>query len=74
MPKLIRHITFAYLIFSISYTYAQLEVCTTCEYKTVTEAIENAKPHSTILIEKGIYKEHNILIDKPINIIGKNTH
>ena len=72
MPKLIRHIIFTYLIFSVSYTYAQLEVCTSCELKTLSEAIAKAKPHSTIVLKKGIYREHDILIDKPLKIIGEN--
>ena len=31
------------------------------------------KPHGTIIIQKGIYKEHDIIIDKPLHIIGKDN-
>lgn len=53
--------------------YAQnIEVCNTCAITTLKEAISAAKDFDTILVKKGTYKEHNILIDKPLTIIGKN--
>jgi len=48
------------------------EVCTNCEYKKIKEAINGAAPHDTIYIKKGTYKEFQIIIDKPLTIIGKD--
>jgi len=65
---------FLYLYFLITTGYAQsIEVCSDCKVKTLTEAISLAKPHSTITIQKGIYLENDILIDKPLHIIGKDN-
>ena len=49
-----------------------LEVCSTCEYKSIKEAIAQAKDFDTIVVKKGTYKEMNIVIDKPLTIIGEN--
>lgn len=31
-----------------------------------------AKDHDTVLVKKGTYKEHNIIIDKPISLLGQD--
>ncbi len=65
-----------FLIFLLiaSYSFGQsIEVCGNCEIKSLKDAISLSKPHGTILLNKGIYKEHDILIDKPLKIIGKNS-
>ena len=49
-----------------------LEVCSSCEYKTIKEAIAKAQDFDTILIKKGIYKEYDIKIHKPLTLIGEN--
>ncbi len=49
-----------------------MEVCDNCEYKSIKEAISKAKPHDIILIKKGVYKEYNIIIDKPLTLLGEN--
>jgi len=60
--------------FLITQSYAQsIEVCSTCDVKTVLDAIALSKPHGTITIQKGIYIEHDIIIDKPLRIIGKDN-
>lgn len=48
-----------------------VEVCGTCENSTINEAIKAAKDYDTILIKKGTYKEYNIIVDKPLTIIGE---
>ena len=48
-----------------------LEVCTSCEFKSIKTAIENAAAGDTILIKKGIYREVNLHITKPLTIIGE---
>jgi len=65
---------FLFTAFIISKGYCQsIEVCNTCEVKTLTQAISIAKPHDEIIIQKGIYKEHDILIDKPLRIVGNEN-
>ncbi len=49
-----------------------IEVCNTCDISTIIEAIKVSKDYDTILIKKGTYKEHNIIVDKPLTIIGEN--
>ncbi|NCO64522.1 MAG: nitrous oxide reductase family maturation protein NosD [Flavobacteriales bacterium] len=49
-----------------------IDVCNTCTVSTVTAAIAQAKEYDTITIKKGTYKEHDIIIDKPLTIIGEN--
>ncbi len=46
----------------------EIRVCSSCDVKTVKQAIEIAKSGDTILIEKGIYKEFDL------NIINKSLH
>jgi nitrous oxidase accessory protein len=60
--------------FLITTGYGQsIEVCSGCKVKTLADAISMAKPHSTITIQKGTYTEHDVLIDKPLRIIGKEN-
>ena len=48
----------------------EFEVCGDCEIKSIKQAIENAHSHDTILVNGGIYTEGNIVIDKPLTLIG----
>lgn len=48
-------------------------VCNTCEIKTIKEGLNTAKDFDTILVKKGTYKEHNIIIKKPITLLGENN-
>ncbi len=41
-------------------------------FQTIKEAVEYAQPYDTVIIAEGTYAEHNILIDKPLTIIGQN--
>ncbi len=49
-----------------------IKVCSSCNISTIKEAITNSKAYDTILIQKDTYKEYNIIIDKPLTIIGVN--
>lgn len=52
--------------------YSQtIEVCKSCKTTSLKEAITISKAHDTIIVKKGTYKEHDIVIDKPLTIIGK---
>ncbi|MCG2462743.1 nitrous oxide reductase family maturation protein NosD [Flavobacteriaceae bacterium F89] len=48
-----------------------IPVCSTCEIKTIKEAILQASDLDTLLIKKGIYREFNIHINKPLTILGE---
>ncbi|MEW4923898.1 nitrous oxide reductase family maturation protein NosD [Algibacter sp. 2305UL17-15] len=66
-------IIFLSVILMANTTIAQtIEVCNTCTISTLKAAIYQAKDFDTIIVKKGIYKEHKILVDKPLTIIGKN--
>ncbi len=61
-------IFFLYLFPSMA---GEIRVCSSCEVKTVKQAIEIAQSGDTIIIEKGIYKEFDInIIDKTLHIKG----
>jgi len=49
-----------------------IEVCNTCKNTSIREVIAIAKDYDTLLIKKGTYKEYNIIVDKPLTIIGEN--
>ncbi|RZW54250.1 MAG: nitrous oxide reductase family maturation protein NosD [Flavobacteriaceae bacterium] len=68
-----RAFIFLISLFLIStFTFADtIEVCKTCNLSSINEAIALAKDHDTILIKKGTYKEYDILIDKPLSILGE---
>ncbi|MGB7784510.1 MAG: nitrous oxide reductase family maturation protein NosD [Salinimicrobium sp.] len=49
----------------------ELEVCSSCEFRSLSEAVSAVEPHGTIRVKKGIFKEHNIAITKPLTILGE---
>lgn len=52
----------------------QIEVCPSCEITSIKEAIAIAERHDIILIKEGVYNETDIVVNKPLTIIGeKNT-
>jgi len=62
-----------FLFVSAFNLYAEsIEVCNTCKHTSIKETIAIAKDYDTLLIKKGTYKEYNIIIDKPLTIIGEN--
>ncbi|MGB5273719.1 MAG: nitrous oxide reductase family maturation protein NosD [Flavobacteriaceae bacterium] len=48
------------------------EVCPSCPIKSIKEAVAAASAYDTILIKKGTYKEFNILLDKPLTLLGED--
>lgn len=47
-----------------------INVCSDCSITSVQQAIQQARPYDTILVHHGIYPEFNIVIDKPLYILG----
>jgi len=62
-----------FILLCIRCSFAQLEVCNTCDIKTLGEAISKANPHDTVVLLNGSYDEHDIIVDKPLKIIGKQN-
>lgn len=61
------------LILSQQLLQAQtIRVCATCKQRTLTAGIKAASSYDTVLVEKGVYKEYNIRVDKPLTIMGIN--
>lgn len=48
----------------------EIEVCKTCKYTTIVDAIGVSDSGDVVLIQKGIYKEGNIVVDKSITLKG----
>jgi len=71
-PFLQHTIFFVLAITSYSSLSQVVEVCETCEISSIKEAISKAKDFDTIVVKKGTYKEFNILINKPITLIGED--
>ncbi|GGG58823.1 nitrous oxide reductase family maturation protein NosD [Bizionia arctica] len=68
----IKIVTFFAMII-VGFLQAQtVEVCKDCTYKTFSDGVKAAKDFDTLIIKKGTYKEYNILVDKPLTIIGEN--
>lgn len=49
----------------------ELDVCSDCNYRTVSEAVQQAVPGSVIVVHAGYYPEGTIEIDKSITIRGE---
>ncbi len=47
-------------------------VCKKCTFSEITKAVRAAKAYDTVLVKKGTYREVNILIDKPLVLLGEN--
>ncbi|RNI24125.1 nitrous oxide reductase family maturation protein NosD [Rufibacter latericius] len=52
---------------------ANVMVCKTCALTSVKQAVLQAKPGDTVLVNGGVYQESKIEIDKPLTLIGKNN-
>jgi nitrous oxidase accessory protein len=61
------------LFFSVASLYAEtILVCKTCKVNSIKGAVAIAKDFDTIRIHKDTYKEFDIIINKPLTIIGEN--
>jgi nitrous oxidase accessory protein len=60
-----------FVTFFCQIIFAQvLEVSKTGSIPSIKKAIELVQPHDTIIINKGVYLESGIVINKPITIVG----
>lgn len=58
-------------LLSIFISAKTITVCESCELKSIKAAIKIAQDGDVIKIKKGVYREHNILVDKQVKIIGE---
>lgn len=68
----IKYIFVLFLMSAIQLTAGTIKVCTTCEAKSIKEGVSMASDFDTLLIKKGTYKEFNIVIDKPLTLLGED--
>ncbi len=54
-------------------TGRQIEVCPTCPVSSIQEGINRAASGDTVLIREGIYLEHDIQIDKSLELVGEEN-
>ena len=47
-----------------------IKVCSDCQFTSIKDAIQAASPHDTLLVQRGIYFENTIRIEKPLVLIG----
>ncbi len=65
-------IIFSFLHFSLLFAQSKsIEVCGDCSVSKLSTALEQASPQDTIILKPGTYREYNIIIDKPIIVIGE---
>ncbi len=50
-----------------------IKVCSSCDVTSIKQGVAIASPFDTLLIKKGIYKEVNIVIDKPLTLLGEEN-
>lgn len=69
-----RHDTIVFIFsFWLQFVSADtITICSDCAVKTIKVGIAQAADFDTLLIKKGTYREHTILVDKPLTIIGEN--
>lgn len=61
------------LLFWGNFLYGStITICADCEVSSISEGVKIAAEYDTLLIKKGTYKEFNILIDKPLILLGEN--
>jgi nitrous oxidase accessory protein len=64
----------ALILFFLLSTIVQaklIEVCPTCRVKSVAQALELAQAGDEVCLQKGIYTEHGLIINKPIVLCGE---
>jgi nitrous oxidase accessory protein len=59
-----------FFLFAAGMKANTLLVCANCALKTPEDGIKNASPHDTLLIKEGYYRSYNLIVDKPLTIVG----
>jgi nitrous oxidase accessory protein len=61
------------LIFGMLLQAETITVCSSCDVTSIKQGVALASPFDTLLIKKGVYKEVNIVIDKPLTLLGEGN-
>jgi len=61
------------LIFGMILQAKTIKVCSSCEVTSIKQGVAIASPFDTLLVKKGIYNEVNIVIDKPLTLLGEGN-
>ena len=49
-----------------------LKICAACPIKSIKQGIVQANANDTLLIKKGVYKEFDIQVNKPLTLLGED--
>lgn len=66
---------FGLILIHLIYGTAQaktLVICGDCEITSIREGIALSAPYDTLLIREGRYREYNLVVDKPLSLVGQN--
>ncbi len=66
-------LTLLFLFNAVVASGRQIEVCPTCPVSSIQEGINLAASGDTVLIREGLYREHDIQIDKSLELIGEEN-
>lgn len=70
----ILNLSIIFVLFFPLISYAQeIDVCSNCKFISVSKALDYSSDGDRILVNKGIYREGNLVITKAIELIGKNA-
>ncbi len=72
MLRIFRYCFFLFFFIIFFDHFASKTVCNSCILKTLSRAIKEAQNFDTLIVQGGLYQEDNIIIDKPLIIIGQN--
>ncbi|NER14705.1 nitrous oxide reductase family maturation protein NosD [Leptobacterium flavescens] len=72
MKIVLKYYTFLFWLMISAISFAQeVEVCNSCTFSSLAEAISEVDKGARIYLKKGIYKEYDVLIDKPVQILAE---
>ncbi len=69
MARGLRTISFLFALLHFGNLFS-INVCESCPISSIEEALKVCSRGDTIQLASGVYKEHDLLIDKPLTIIG----
>ena len=69
---MLKKLIFLIICFPLLGKAQSLQVCPQCPISTIAQAVAIAKKGDTIVVQKGTYPENNILLNKPLTLIGKD--
>ncbi|PCH54177.1 MAG: nitrous oxide reductase [Flavobacteriaceae bacterium] len=68
-----KYLVLIFVLFSFKIQATTINVCNNCKVKSIKEAITLSQNGDSIVVQKGIYKEHGLVLNKEIKLIGKNN-